>query len=86
MKSLKTINPYFEAIWCHKQKFELRYNDRYFKEGDYYRLSEFDPVLDVYLDRFIIIKITYIMLVNEGFLDGWCLFGFDVIRRDYLNQ
>lgn len=79
---LKSVNPFFEAVWNRKKKFEFRKNDRNYEIGDYVCLKEYDAEKEQYLGREILMVITYIMHDHEGKIDGeYCIFSFNIIQR-----
>jgi ribosomal protein S17 len=55
---LKTLNPFFQAVWERKKNFDVRKNDRDFQVGDRVKLIEQNPIGQA---RFIILDITYIL-------------------------
>ncbi len=57
---LKTLNPFFTAVILQKKNFELRKNDRGFKEGDTLILKEYS-VEEGYSGREAKTTITYIL-------------------------
>lgn len=77
---LKTINPYFEDVWDRRKSFEVRLNDRGFKQGDHILMREYDPRLDVYSTRSILVEITYILSGYPALKDGYVVFGFKVLN------
>lgn len=74
--TLKTINPYFTDAWRGFKKFEVRKNDRDFKEGDKVHLLEYESETDTYTGRVIIGEITYILKGYEAVKDGYVVFAF----------
>jgi hypothetical protein len=56
---LKTWPEYFEKVLSGEKRFEIRKNDRHFKEGDTLILHEWDPI-DGYTGREIHKKAGYI--------------------------
>ena len=48
---LKIWPQYEKALRTGKKTFEVRNNDRNFKEGDTFRLNFFDPVKNEYMDK-----------------------------------
>jgi|JI10StandDraft_1071094.scaffolds.fasta_scaffold2592595_1 hypothetical protein len=73
---LKTINPYFTAVWRGFKKFEVRKNDRDFKEGDKVHLLEYEAETDNYTGREIRGEITYVLKDYEAVKDGYVVFAF----------
>lgn len=74
---LKTINPYFQAVWDGVKTFEIRKNDRNFKVGDLLKLREYLPDCSGYTGRVIYAEINYILKQNtfEGLAPGYCALG-----------
>lgn len=71
---LKTVNPYFDEVWEGKKTFEVRYNDRTFKEGDTVILREYSRS-NGYSGRKIKAKIGYVLEVFIGLTDGFVAFS-----------
>lgn len=73
---LKTINPHFKNLWCGVKKFEIRKNDRDFKEGDVLILKEYEPESDTYTGRFLKCRITHVLADDDypmGLKEGYCI-------------
>ena len=68
---LKTINPYFDLVWDGKKRFELRKNDRDFKEGDHLILKEYDPETKTYSMRSIYCYVNSVLQNYEGLQEGY---------------
>jgi len=58
---LKTWNEYFEAIFTGVKTFEIRKNDRDFKNGDTLILNEWDPKTEKYTGRQVSKTVTYLL-------------------------
>lgn len=72
---LKTWPMYFKEVVRGTKTFEVRRNDRNFKEGDIVALKEFDPDLREYTGREVL-KMVGFVLVNEEFVKaGTCVFS-----------
>lgn len=56
---LKTVNPFFEAVYTGFKDFELRKNDRNFKVGDRLKLVEFEKGKTT--KRFVLKDVKYIL-------------------------
>jgi len=71
-QNLKTINPYFSQTWAGVKLYEIRNNDRNFREGQQYILREYEEKLDCYTGRSIFIEILLVMddsrFLKEGFV------------------
>jgi len=76
---LKTINPYFRAVWAGEKTFEMRKNDRMFICGDEIYLREYDAENDTYSGREVRAEITYI-LRNFGELKDFVIFSFKITQ------
>ncbi len=80
---LKCINPYFEDIWEGNKRFELRKNDRDFKQGDYLILKEYDKVNQVYLRRRVFCYIGYVLKDYEGLDKDYCILAINAVQFFY---
>lgn len=56
---LKCHPVFFEAVKSGDKTFEIRYNDRDFKEGQGIRLKEYSPNNGKYTGRDLLVEITY---------------------------
>ncbi len=81
MHELKTINPYFTAIWEGRKSFEIRKNDRDFEEGDILWLREYQMFREHvdYTGRAIVCKVTYILSDFEGLAPGYCAMHISIL-------
>lgn len=61
---LKIWPEYFEAVKSGKKTFEIRKNDRNFKEGDILVLKEFVPTEGEYTGRSIEVVVTYVLPID----------------------
>lgn len=77
---LKTINPYFNAIWAGKKKSEIRFNHRDFKEGNIITFEEYDSVKAKVTGYKVEVCITYINGMH-GVQEGFCMFCFEINKR-----
>lgn len=79
LHSLKIESKYFHQILSGTKTFEIRKNDRDFKEGDKLKLNEF---IDDYTGSFITADIVGIMYDNEGsnfgLQKGYCLMSLSI--------
>lgn len=78
---LKTIQPFFEAIFNEEKHAELRLNDRNFQVGDEVALEEYNSETSEYGDRVVRVIITHILSDFEGLTTGWVMFSFDVLEK-----
>jgi ASC-1-like (ASCH) protein len=77
--SLKTVNPYFEAVWQGLKTFEVRENDRDYKVGDLLCLKEWDHKGERYTGRETTVEITYILDdFREVIRSGYVVIGFKI--------
>jgi ASC-1-like (ASCH) protein len=70
---LKILPEYFNAVESGLKKFELRKNDRGFKEGDYIKLREINSQTKAYTGNVLLLQITYVLQGFEGLQDGWVI-------------
>lgn len=61
---LKELPEYFEAVTSGKKEFEIRLNDRCFKEGDYLALNEYKD--GQYTGRSCMVYVDYILNSFDG--------------------
>lgn len=77
---LKTVNPYFEKVWNGDKTFEVRKNDREFKEGDKVFLKEYDAENDSYSNRVVIGRILYILSDYPSIEKDHVVFSFSILK------
>ena len=71
---LKTWPEYFEKILNNEKNFEVRANDRNFKQGDILRLNEYDPEQGDYTGRSILRKVCFVLYGGKfGIKSGYCV-------------
>jgi len=58
---LKIWPEHFQPVINGLKTFEIRKNDRNYKEGDIIVLKEYDPKKDTFTNRYINVRITYIL-------------------------
>ena len=68
---------YFEDVASGKKTFELRKNDRGYKEGDILELMEFTDGRNT--GRSIKALVTYMLEEYTGLAEGYCIMGIKVI-------
>ncbi|SNB21214.1 hypothetical protein FI166_550132 [Flavobacterium psychrophilum] len=78
---LKTVNPYFLAVWDNLKLFEYRKNDRNFEVNDIVYLQEFDPISQLFSGAVITVKITYILKCFDNLNLDYCIFSFVVLEK-----
>ena len=76
---LKTVAPFFQALWDGKKQFELRKNDRDYKVGDRLYLYEFDAAKCVYSGRVYSAEVGYVLNDTDypmGLMPDYTVLGF----------
>jgi hypothetical protein len=66
----------FQAVVEHRKRFEVRRNDRDFAIGDYLRLAEWDPTVERFTGRQLLVRVTYVLSGPEAETFG--------LRRDHV--
>lgn len=82
---LKVLPEFFQALWCGDKTFEIRYNDRDFKERDMVVLEEWVPIIDGgvngdYTGRKIYAWIRYLTTFKQ--LADHVVFSIEEARRE----
>ena len=78
---LKIYPQYFDEIRLGFKKFEVRYNDRDYKNGDYLLLREYDVDTNSYTMRTIFCKVTSILGSESYFVkDGYVIMSIEVVE------
>ncbi|MBQ8288108.1 MAG: DUF3850 domain-containing protein [Clostridia bacterium] len=70
---LKTIPKYFDDVISGKKSFEVRKNDRQFRENDLLALNEYDPDTNTYTGRSCVVYVDYILSAPEYVKDGYVI-------------
>lgn len=85
---LKTVQPFFKAVWEGKKTAELRKNDRGFMINDIVILKEYNPHFDTVgspISPFSGCEvwgiITSVIYKHESLTEGYCMFSFKEINR-----
>ena len=78
---LKTVKPYFEAIKRGFKTFEVRYNDRFFREGDSLILRHWCEEDKEYFDEWIECRVEYILRDFEGLKPNYVVMAIGGIRH-----
>ena len=68
---LKNHPSYFQATLDGRKGFELRKNDRDYKDGDILHLREYDIEKHEYTDREFWVRVTFIMEHGEWLAPGY---------------
>jgi hypothetical protein len=83
---LKTVQPYFDAVWRGDKTFEVRKNDRDFHRNEHLLLQEYDPSRpeeEAYSGARIIAEITYVLQGGQfGIEEGHCVLGLRIAQRE----
>lgn len=72
---LKTWPPYFNDSFFGNKSFELRFNDRDYKVGDYLVLEEWDPKTKEYSGRSLMRQVNYILKGAFGLPEDMIIMG-----------
>lgn len=70
---LKTVNPHFINVQSGNKRFELRFNDRDFKKGDYLVLRHYNAQEDWYGGEDVLVRVTDILRDFPGIQDGYVI-------------
>lgn len=73
--ALKAWPEYFQPMQQGLKMFEVRFNDRDFKEGDLLFLSEWLPESKQHTGHYMTLQITYILKDFDGLAEGWVVLG-----------
>lgn len=73
---IKIAAPYYDDVASGKKRFELRKNDRGYKEGDSLKMLEFKD--GKHTGRTIDADIIYMLEEYTGLQEGYCILGIDV--------
>lgn len=76
---LKTWPDFFAAVRSGAKRFELRKNDRDFREGDSVRLREWSPSDASYTGREIVAKIGYLTDWPGSLVEGHVCFALEQV-------
>lgn len=80
---LKVVPEYFEALAEGKKGFEIRKDDRDYKEGDNLVLEEYNPETREYTGRCLTRKIIYVLRNAEqyGLREGFCILQIEKLHK-----
>lgn len=70
---LKTVQPFFDMVASGKKRFELRKNDRDFKQGDILILKEWDNSKQLFLGNELVVRVNYILDQFVGLSNGYVI-------------
>ncbi len=81
--ALKTWPEFFKRVENGQKPFELRKNDRDYKEGDKVLLQEFDHNTGKYTGKELERRITYVLFNAEkfGLKKGYVILGLEEIEK-----
>ena len=82
---LKVVPKYFEALAEDKKGFEIRKDDRDYKEGDNLVLEEYNPELREYTGRALTRRIIYVLRNAEqyGLREGFCILQIEKLHKNH---
>ena len=83
---VKCVSPYFDDVWADLKPFEVRFDDRNYKEGDFLLQRHFDPTTRKFFDREVLQKIIYVLRDFEGLNKGWVVLGTQTLSKHYAND
>lgn len=74
---IKIRTEYYNAVLAGRKKFELRRDDRFFREGDSVILKEWNACEEKYTGRWQQVEISYVLrdCPEYGLMPGFCIFG-----------
>lgn len=76
---IKIGNSFFEDVCTGKKNFELRKNDRDYKEGDILEMSEYKYGQET--GKWVKAIVTYLLEDYTGLEEGYCVMGIQVVER-----
>ena len=77
---VKLASAYYEDVKTGRKTFELRKNDRKYKEGDRLHMLEFTD--GRHTGRTITAEIIYMLEDYTGLTEGYCILGIRVLEAD----
>lgn len=82
---LKVVPEYFEALAEGKKGFEIRKDDRDYKEGDNLVMEEYNPEKREYTGRCLTRKIIYVLRNAEpyGLREGFCILQIEKLHKNH---
>lgn len=83
LHELKCQNGYFEMIEKGLKRFELRNNDRDFREGDTVLLKEVEGTNATLTGRAMLLKVGFVLRGYSGLQDGYCIWDFKVVSGTF---
>lgn len=82
---IKVVPEYFEALAEGKKGFEIRKDDRDYKEGDNLVLEEYNPEKREYTGRALTRRIIYVLRNAEqyGLREGFCILQIEKLHKNH---
>ena len=78
---LKIWPYYFCCVRNESKKFEVRKNDRYFKQGDTLHLKEWDSEKEEYTGRSLLARVDSVLGGGQfGIKKGYCVMSIDLLK------
>lgn len=78
---LKTLQPYYDDVESEKKPFEVRFDDRDFRERDILVLMEYN-IESGFTGRYICRRVTYLLCGNQfGISGGFVVMGMCKLHR-----
>ena len=74
---IRLASTYFDDVVSGKKSFELRKNDRGYKEGDFLEMLEFTDGRNT--GRSVQVLVTYLLENYTGLEEGYCIMGTKVV-------
>lgn len=75
---LKTWPEPFDAVFECRKNFEVRRDDRNFREGDFLHLRRYDPQRKSYTGQEVTVQVSYILSGEEwGLQDGFVVMSLE---------
>lgn len=71
--ALKTLPEYFEAVISGTKLFEVRKNDRNYREGDLLALNEYDNKAKAYTGRSCLVYVDYVLKDEKYCKQGFAI-------------
>lgn len=69
----------FEAVRSGRKMFEVRLNDREFREGDFLVLGKWDPNTKKYLGDALLVRVEYFMEGKFGLPADLCVMSISIV-------
>lgn len=85
LHELKIWPEYFKPVMEGFKTFEVRFNDRKFKVGDYVTLKEWDKEKKEYTGKEGFFVITYVLPLSMVSLEGDDFVAFSISKIDFKN-